>query len=122
MPYKDIEQEKQYQKQRRLHHKALGICVHCDRKAIPRMSHCNLCLYQQSLCHKRNYQINANKIIHKAMERKKHLEFEGKCNNCGILLLEGEGKYCVNCAFTKKHLGIKGVLNEAYYCSITSKP
>lgn len=133
MPYKDIEKrrehyrewQRRHDKRQYLRHKEVGLCSHCNRQAILGQTLCILHNYTHSQSKKKWYQAHRMKELSRSRERKKRLESEGRCGVCGVPLIKGEGKRCVNCNWVSAHpriMGlVKGVFNEAYYCSIRSK-
>lgn len=78
-------------------HKEQGLCRFCSEKAIIK-GYCQKHYSNQKQTDRRYYRRNSQKRIdYKTRWQKKHIS-EGKCMECGIKLIEGEGLKCVNCA------------------------
>lgn len=111
MPYKDRERRLAYLKDwRKRHNELKGICRRCYSKVFPGFKVCSKHLYESQLKWKRYYQKHGDTVRAKVIERSNRLQKEGKCRNCGIKLIEGEGILCVNCGGVGNGNYIIGVL------------
>ena len=99
------ERKRQY----KLRHKSQGLCVECSNKAILGQKRCIL--------HSWNHCIFRGEL-------RRRWESEGRCRQCGILLMEEEGRYCVNCSMHRyrQYSYRLGRVYETNYETITSKP
>ena len=78
-------------------HKKLGLCQDCPEPAV--ITRYCVKHYWSHLVKSRDYNSKhreEHRLYHQ--QRRKRFEEENKCNRCGIPLIEGEGKRCVNCA------------------------
>lgn len=78
-------------------HKALGLCQDCSSPAEIK----GYCLkhYWRRLVKDRQYSEEHRQEINERVKRwhLKNIE-QGRCSHCGVPLIEGEGKRCVNCS------------------------
>ena len=120
MPYKDIEDRREYLRLwHKVHCELEGICRRCYRSVFPGLTLCLYHLEENKRNKKRYYQKHGGYIRAKAMERSNRLMQEGKCRTCGIELIEGEGQYCINCRIVQDYYSIKGVFYEVNTTSST---
>ena len=87
-------------------HKEQGLCVSCSRLAVPGDYYCTLHRYTHQLTDMGYYWRNKEVRDAKVRMRREELKSEGKCPDCGVLLIEGEGVKCANCNFISRHPGI----------------
>ena len=107
----------EYMRDYRARQKELGLCRDCQRKPIPRQTLCPIHAYKASLYNQKYYRDNVERFSQRNQEWRDRMEREGKCNRCGIPLIEGEGKRCINCIISSHGRGVRGVLNDTFRAS-----
>ena len=98
-------------------HKALGLFQSCSRKVL----HRGLCLthyWNKLLCERKYYDLNFSNVRKTQDARRKRYAEEGRCRDCGVSLIEGEGVRCINCNTVSNNRVALGVFNEVDYSSI----
>ena len=81
----------------KLRHKKLGLCISCTQPANTGDYYCIEHRYKKQRCDIRYYYKNKVERRHQVEARRQRYKEEGKCPDCGIPLIEGEGVYCINC-------------------------
>ncbi len=59
---------------------------------------------------RQKYNKNPLERLRERKARRIRYKQEGRCTECGILLIEGEGKRCVNCVISAHDGFIRGVV------------
>lgn len=134
MPYKDKEKRsayrrEYYQKNKESQREKIyrnrnervrqGLCRYCLEKAIPGFLYCLKHIYTDRASSHRYSLSHREARARKSAERFQRLKAEGRCTDCGIPLIEGEGIRCVNCA--AKNVGTLlsgGVMREFNYSNL----